>query len=155
LFLPAITDENGYRYYSYHQFDTFSIITILKELNVLLKDIKIYLNTRTPEMLLSLAEQKIDMANREIDKLNQIKNLLEDTIICTNLGLNADCDIITLENQEEEYMFLSTLLNGYRIIQNLGIVLRQQGKVIFSVQCLTKTILKMEILTIIRIYLKK
>jgi DNA-binding transcriptional MerR regulator/effector-binding domain-containing protein len=111
LFLPAITDENGYRYYSYHQFDTFSIITILKELSVPLKDIKIYLNTRTPELLLSLAEQKINMANREIDKLNQIKNLLEDTIICTNLGLNADCDIITLENQEEEYMFLSTLLN--------------------------------------------
>jgi DNA-binding transcriptional MerR regulator len=40
LFRPAVTDENGYRYYSYRQFEVFLIISMLKELNVPLKAIK-------------------------------------------------------------------------------------------------------------------
>ena len=32
LFKPSIVKENQYRYYSHHQYDTFTIITILKSI---------------------------------------------------------------------------------------------------------------------------
>ena len=41
LFKPAIIKENGYRYYSHHQYDTFSIISLLKHFGMSLSDIKI------------------------------------------------------------------------------------------------------------------
>lgn len=111
LFHPAIVDDNGYRYYSYHQFDVFAIISILKELNVPLKDMKTYLDERTPERMLALSGQKILEINKEIDKLNQLKHLLEETILYTNKGLNADCEKIIIEEQKEEYLVRSNLLD--------------------------------------------
>ncbi|MBI6874367.1 MerR family transcriptional regulator [Clostridium aciditolerans] len=77
LFCPAIIDENGYRYYSYRQFDVFLIISILKELNVPLKKVKTYLDERTAERLINLSKQKITEVDREIEKLLTIKHLLE------------------------------------------------------------------------------
>lgn len=111
LFRPAITDENGYRYYSYRQYEVFLIISMLKELNVPLKEMKSYLDERSPERLLQLSMQKIEELDQKITKLNQIKHLLEETIIFTNKGLHADCEEITVEEQEEEYLIRSELLN--------------------------------------------
>ena len=54
LFKPSIVKENQYRYYSHHQYDTFTIITILKSIGMSLNDIKIYLETRTPQLLIDL-----------------------------------------------------------------------------------------------------
>lgn len=111
LFRPAITNEKGYRYYSYDQFEIFLIITMLKELDVPLMEMKKYLDGRTPEQLLDLSKQKIDEIDQQIKKLSQIKHLLEETIVFTNKGLNANYDDITLEEQEEEYLMRSALLN--------------------------------------------
>ncbi len=111
LFYPDVTDDNGYRYYSYGQFDVFSIITILKELNVPLKEIKTYLDERTPEKLLDLSRQKIKEVNNEIEKLNLIKHFLKETIVFINNGIHANCEEIILEEQEEEYMIRSALFN--------------------------------------------
>lgn len=110
LFCPAFTDENGYRYYSHHQLDVFLIISILRELKVPLKEIKTYLDERTPEQLLDLSKQKISEINKEIDKLSYMKYLLEETITFTNKGMNAPCDEFIVEEQEEEYMICSALL---------------------------------------------
>ena len=52
LFSPTLTEENGYLYYSYRQLYTFNMIATLKELNMPLKDIKTYLDTRTPIYLM-------------------------------------------------------------------------------------------------------
>lgn len=84
---------------------------MLKELNVPLKEMKAYLDERTPEQLLYLSKQKIEEANQKIIKLNRIKHLLEETIICTNKGLHANCEEITIEEQEEQYLIRSKLLN--------------------------------------------
>ena len=111
LFRPAVTDENGYRYYSYRQYDVFLIISMLKELNVPLKEMKAYLDGRSPEQLLQLSRQKIEEVDQKITRLNQIRHLLEETIVFTNKGLQANCDGITVEEQEEEYLIRSELLN--------------------------------------------
>jgi Predicted transcriptional regulators len=111
LFQPAITDENGYRYYSYRQFEIFLIISMLKELNVPLKEMKAYLDERTPEQLLDFSRQKIEEVDQKITKLNQIKHRLEETIDFTNKGLHANCEEITVGEQGEEYFIRSELLN--------------------------------------------
>lgn len=112
LFQPAITRENGYRYYSYHQLDVFYIIAVLKELDVPLKEIKVFLEGRTPQWLLDLSCQKIGEIDREIEKLYQIRHSLEETIVFTNKGLHADCEKITVEEQAEETIIRSELLSG-------------------------------------------
>lgn len=111
LFCPAITDKNGYRYYSYRQLDTFLIISMLKELRVPLKEMKTYLDERTPQRLLNLSKQKIIEVNSEIKKLNQIKHLLEETVAYIHKGLHANFEDILVEEQEEEYLMRSALLN--------------------------------------------
>jgi DNA-binding transcriptional MerR regulator len=110
LFQPAITDKNGYRYYSYRQFDVFLIISVLKELNVPLKQIKEYMDKRTPAQWLDLSRQKIAEVNHEIEKLNQIKHFLEETIVFTNKGMTADFEEITIEEQAQEHLIRSKLL---------------------------------------------
>jgi DNA-binding transcriptional MerR regulator len=111
VFRPNITDDKGYRYYSYHQLDVFYIIAVLKEMNVPLKEIKTYLEGRTPEWLLNLSEQKIKDIDSEIEKLYKIRHSLEETIVYTNKGLHADFEKITVEEQEEEIIIRSELLS--------------------------------------------
>lgn len=111
IFKPDITDNNGYRYYSYRQFEVFLIISILKELNLPLIEIKKYLDERSPEHLINLSSQKIEEIEQKIKKLNQIKHLLEETIVFTNKGMNANYEEITVEEMEEEKIIRSELLN--------------------------------------------
>ena len=56
LFQPAYRDEHGYRYYSYHQYDTFLVITNLKKMGMSLSAIRIYLKQRDPQMFLRLLD---------------------------------------------------------------------------------------------------
>ena len=111
LLRPAVTHENGYRYYSYHQLDVFYIIAVLKEMDVPLKEIKAFLEGRTPQRMLGLSRQKIAEIGRKIEKLYIIRHLLEETIVLTNKGLHADCKKIVLEEQEEETIIRSELLS--------------------------------------------
>ncbi len=110
LFQPAIINKNGYRYYDLNQINVFLIITMLKELDVPLKQIKEYLDERTPERLIDLSEKKIIEIDSKIEKLNRMKHLLEETIIFTNKGLHVNPEEITLEEQDEEYLIRSDLL---------------------------------------------
>lgn len=58
LFQPVLVLENGYRYYSYHQYDTFVVIRLLRSLGMSLRDIGVYLDQRTPERVSRLAARK-------------------------------------------------------------------------------------------------
>ena len=44
IFKPEIVDKNGYRYYSYTQLETFSVLTMFKDLRVPLKEVKAHIN---------------------------------------------------------------------------------------------------------------
>ena len=64
IFKPDIVAENGYRYYSYTQIETFTVITMLRDLGVHIKEIKAHMDHRSPEALIALMESK----SAEIDK---------------------------------------------------------------------------------------
>lgn len=69
-----------------------------------LKEIKAYIDKRTPNLLIELLEKKtIDIKN-EIEKLNNIQALMESTISFTKSACNIDANTITLKEHEEEYL---------------------------------------------------
>ena len=58
IFKPDLIGENGYRYYSYAQPETFAILVMLRELGVSIREIKEHMDHRSPEALIALLESK-------------------------------------------------------------------------------------------------
>lgn len=112
LFKPVHVDEKGYRFYSYHQYDTFKVITALKRLGMSLKDIKVYLKERNPELfleLLDVQEKKLIEAQRN---LHQIHETIKALRSFTQEGIEAKIDEIFIDEQEEAHILLSPNLEN-------------------------------------------
>ena len=71
LLKPFFTEKNGYRYYSYHQYDTFLVITLLKNLGMPLKEIKKYLKDRSPARFQELLDVQLARLNAEAESLRK------------------------------------------------------------------------------------
>lgn len=112
LFSPTLVKENGYRYYSYRQLYTFTMILTLKNLHMPLKDIKTYLDTRTPENYIQLLEEKLSEVDSAIADLTEIKNRLTTATHHTVLALNTRHAQTVLVEQEEEYLIVSSNLSS-------------------------------------------
>ena len=90
LFKPIYVNEKGYRYYSYHQYDTFKVIMALKKLGMSLKDIKTYLDKRNPQLFLELLNQQEHKLIEYINELQQIHEMLKNFKTLTSDALNAN-----------------------------------------------------------------
>lgn len=106
LFRPAVVTDNGYRYYSYHQYDTFAVIRTLKSLGMSLKDIRDYLANRTPSLFIQLLEEKEKELKQEIRRLETIQRTVKRIKAMTTDILDEPGDI-HLETCEEIPLFLS------------------------------------------------
>ncbi|QUG41624.1 MerR family transcriptional regulator [Psychrobacillus sp. INOP01] len=107
LLSPEIKNEKGYRYYSYHQFDVFNVIELLKEVDMPLKEIKLFLKNKTPAELIELLKGKTLEIQKKINNLNKIQKIIDTKIALTENALRLDFNQIRLEEQEEELLFLS------------------------------------------------
>ena len=76
LFSPAFVDKNGYRYYSESQCDTFFTITCLQELGMPLKEIRQYVEHRSPEALAVLLAQQERQVAEELARLRRIEQVI-------------------------------------------------------------------------------
>ncbi|MBQ8994731.1 MAG: MerR family transcriptional regulator [Oscillospiraceae bacterium] len=77
LFCPEYVAENGYRYYSPKQIWLFTQIRNLKKMDVGLKDIRSYMDTRTPENYLNLLKHQMVEAEEEIERLHNMIDSME------------------------------------------------------------------------------
>lgn len=66
LFHPAWSDENGYRYYSLDQVETFDVIFTLKDLGMPLAEIQEFMENRTPQILMDLFKREEQLMNERI-----------------------------------------------------------------------------------------
>ncbi len=107
LLSPEVKTDKGYRYYSYHQFDVFNVIELLKEVDMPLKDIKLFLRTKTPSELIELFKGKSLEIEKKIQTLNQIQKIIDTKIALTEYALTVDISQIQLVEQEREQLFLS------------------------------------------------
>lgn len=73
LFVPAYTDENGYRYYHALQYDLFMTISQMRTTGMSLMEIKSYLEQRSPQRMVELYQQQEQQITRQIAQLNQIR----------------------------------------------------------------------------------
>ncbi|MBQ3423297.1 MAG: MerR family transcriptional regulator [Romboutsia sp.] len=107
LLKPEKILSNGYRYYSSNQLELFSVITALKELEMPLKEIKSFIDTRTPEKTLELFQKEKKLVEEKINNLKRIQKLLDVKLKLINEASSIPIDII-LENQKEETLILSS-----------------------------------------------
>lgn len=111
LFSPIFRDINGYRYYSYQQYDNFSIISALKELNMPLCDIKNFIDNRSPELLVDSLKKQKNEIKKHIANLTKVSSLIDSIINITEESKDIDIDKIYLVEEDEEYFILSKKIN--------------------------------------------
>ncbi|MFI8711285.1 MerR family transcriptional regulator [Brevibacillus brevis] len=107
LMSPDIKNEKGYRFYSYRQFELFNVIELLKEVGMPLKEIKPFLENKTPENFVSLLEDKASTIQRKIQNLQQIQQMIETKLSLTKEAIKTDFSRIHIEELSEEKLFTS------------------------------------------------
>ena len=108
LFKPAsINPENGYRCYSYHQSAILETILLLRELDVSIPEIQIFLKNRSAESLKCLLDEKIADLDMQITHLKAVR-----TTLCThrrNMAALLSMDLSEISIIEEEERCLITV----------------------------------------------
>ncbi|WP_195923202.1 MerR family transcriptional regulator [Clostridium tepidum] len=150
LFKPAIIKKNGYRYYSYHQYFTLSVILNLKKIGMSLKDIKIYLEKRNPSIFLDLLEEKSKEVAEKIRYFEDIQKMIYSMKTMTIEGINSN-NKIYLEKLPQEIIlpsdnmenstnksFASFMQEYIEFCKNLGITVQESVGGVIPVENLKK-----------------
>lgn len=104
IFSPEVKAENGYRYYSVSQLEVFTVISALKELDMPLKDIKKYLDNRSPKELILLLNKEMTAIKEKIAKLEKMHSVIQRKINITTTACNIDTNSIKLEILDEAFL---------------------------------------------------
>ncbi len=112
LFSPECVAPNGYRYYSYRQYDVLTAILALREIGMPLKEIKTYMQNRTPENMLALFENQDRKLRQEIKKRKATRRFLQSKIAQTNAALRVSTNQITVEQQTASCLAVTALSQG-------------------------------------------
>ena len=104
VFSPEIKRENGYRYYTTAQYDTFLVISILRELGMPLQQIKEYLGRRSPEEFLQLIEAETKIIDQKIEQLRRNKRQMHQRAAYAQEALTHPPGEMILRWEPEEYL---------------------------------------------------
>lgn len=107
LLKPARIDANGYRQYALYQLDMFDLISVLKEVGLSLKEIKVYMGRRNTASFLQMLKEKDKDLAREIDKLRRLRRILRNTIDITRQSLSVPVGKLQFVEKEEEYFIVT------------------------------------------------
>jgi len=111
VFMPAYIDDKGYRYYHVLQYDMFCTITQLRTIGMSLKDIKAYLEDRSPSKLMKLCSEQEALIDKQIETLKVIKANLRTTRIGIKEALEAPAHFF-IKEEEQEHLHLSKDMHG-------------------------------------------
>ena len=103
IFSPAFTADNGYRYYSFNQIETFQVLMMLRELQVPVKDIQAHLARRSPQALIRLLDERRAEVEQKLKHLQSVRRYIDEKIRITREGLSARPGEIITEDRPEEY----------------------------------------------------
>lgn len=108
LLKPARVDDNGYRYYSHDQYQSFLLISCLKEAGMSLLDIKEYLNEADNEKRRQTVEVRLAALDSRIAYLMNVRKILANSFGATGQVIGSkdgNDDEIRLENRAETVMW--------------------------------------------------
>lgn len=105
LFKPAaINPENGYRYYNYYQSPILETILLLRELDVSINEIQIFMKNRSAKNLKCLLDEKITALDHNIIHLQAIRKTLCNHYQNMVTLLTMDLSEISIIEKEERYL---------------------------------------------------
>ena len=95
LLSPEIKlSENQYRYYSISQLELLEIITLLKELDMPLSEIKSYLDNRTTSLFIELLTKEQTLIREKIQAMRQMERWIQEELtLLHNVSASALDDI--------------------------------------------------------------
>lgn len=109
LFSPEIVLENEYRYYSIHQMEVLDTIIMLKELGMPLKEIRGFLDGRSPRRLLELFEKEEQQIQDQIEKLKDHSRFIHRKREKIQNVLDMELDHVYIKTFPERYYLIRTL----------------------------------------------
>lgn len=101
VLIPDFRDENGYRYYSIFQIEFFQVISLLKELGMSLKQIKQYIDGKSPQELIKLLTHQKQVIEKKLLHLTKMHQMISDKITITGIALKKKNDEISIESCDE------------------------------------------------------
>lgn len=104
---PEYRDHNGYRYYSIQQAEVFSVIEILKDIDMSLAEIKDFLQGKNPGELIELFITKEEELKQKIANMQQTRKIIQNKKVQIEEALQLDFDQLSIEEMEAEYYLLS------------------------------------------------
>lgn len=107
LLSPIMKNEKGYRYYSIRQIELFFVIDLLKDLDMSLNDIQLYMQNKSPERYLSLMYQKKEEIEKKRKEIEMKEQFIEAQIGLMEEALHLDFRQVTLEPLPEATLYLS------------------------------------------------
>lgn len=107
LYKPAYVDkETGYRYYSYEQFFSLSLIIQLKKLNFSLQDIQKYLDVKNSSYLEKILENEQTVIEQQIEELQRLKEKNQYMLKKIRLSRDVNRDsVIEVREEKERYEY--------------------------------------------------
>lgn len=110
IFSPEYVGENGYRYYSIYQMDVFKIITELRSLGMPLREIKNYLQERTPKKLFDLLSEQNRKLEEKLRRLQLTRCFLEEKYHQTEEAIEAPYGTVFMRRLPASPILISRLL---------------------------------------------
>lgn len=107
LISPLLTGSNGYRYYSWQQFDEIALILTLRELDMPVSDIKEYIKNRSPERFARLLNETSDELEKRLSTILRLQKFINVRRKMTEEALNAETGIVQIQEYPEEYFYVT------------------------------------------------
>lgn len=112
LLEPECRGENGYRSYGEAQYALFLIIDTLKTLGMPLKEIRSYLDRRSPEELKKLLDTQEEQVERELEKLLRVQRIIRTKQALLREGEQAETGRVFFRRMPEESLVLSERIDS-------------------------------------------
>lgn len=106
LISPSIKAKNGYRYYSIHQYELFSVIQLLKELGMSLNAIKEFIKNKSPEYFLMVMEQQKEIIAKKKKQLEIMEIMIDTQISLKKQAEAIDFSSISIIELKDEKIYL-------------------------------------------------
>ena len=113
LLKPDYKRANGYRYYSIQQVETFSVIEMLKEIDMSLAEIKHFLEIKSPEKTIALLAEKETMMAEKIRKMQRIQQIIHNKKSQIKKALSLDFDLSEIQHCSAYSYVLSPKVTQY------------------------------------------
>ncbi|MGO2891049.1 MerR family DNA-binding transcriptional regulator [Enterococcus devriesei] len=121
LFKPAKIGDNGYRYYGIDQYFELDVILLLKNLDVALEDIHVFLKNRNVDYVLAGFMRQKQIVDEQITKLNTIRNSLDSYIERYSTLKDFNLESITYSYREAESFVISETIEHFDDIDSVQI----------------------------------